>query len=102
LANLKVSKTVSPDGFSAYIIKLFSSSLASKISHFFEIMFSHSYFPPECSKAIVTPVYKKGSRQFLANYRHIVNTSTLCKQMEHIIKDKMMDYLNNNHLAVMP
>jgi len=59
LANLKAFKTVSPDGFSAYITKLFSSSLAFKISHRFEIMFSHSYFPPEWSKAIITPVHKK-------------------------------------------
>jgi hypothetical protein len=36
-------------------------------------------------KAIVVPIYKRGDRSVVTNYRPISLTSVVCKQMEHVI-----------------
>jgi hypothetical protein len=36
-------------------------------------------------KAIVVPVYKAGDRAEVTNYRPVILTSVVCKQMEHVI-----------------
>ena len=48
--------------------------------------------------ANVTPIYKKGSRSDCGNYRPISLTSILCKVLEALIRDHMVDYIKRNHL----
>ena len=49
----------------------------------------------ECNTA-----FKKGSRLEKSNYRPVSLTSTICKILESIIRDKIMKYLQLNRLIV--
>ena len=49
--------------------------------------------PDAWRKAVVTPVYKKGSSCDPANYRPISQTSIFCKLMERVIAAELSDYL---------
>ena len=49
-------------------------------------------------KAIVVPIFKKGSRSDPANYRPISLTSLLCKTLEHIINSHVMGHLELNNI----
>ena len=51
-----------------------------------------SVLPTEWKKATVTAIHKKGDRNMCNNYRPVSLTSVICKMLEAIIKDKLMEY----------
>ena len=51
------------------------------------------YIPPDWKTANVTPIFKSGSKGCPANYRPVSLTSLVCKIMESIVRDGMVEYL---------
>ena len=49
--------------------------------------------PFEWKEANIIPFFKKGSRNKSVNYRPVSLTSVICKLLESIIRDHMMDFL---------
>ena len=49
--------------------------------------------PLEWKEANIIPLFKKGSRNKSVNYRPVSLTSVICKLLETIIRDHMMDFL---------
>ena len=47
---------------------------------------------------VVVPLFKKGSRNKSVNYRPVSLTSVICKLLETIIRDHMMDFLVKHKL----
>jgi hypothetical protein len=58
----------------------------------------NNYIPPVWLQAYLTPIFKKGNPTDPHNYRPIALTCTICKIMETIIKDQMLDYLLSKKL----
>ena len=54
--------------------------------------------PFERKEANIIPLVKKGSRNKLVNYRPVSLTSVICKLLESIIMDHMMDFLIKHKL----
>ena len=54
--------------------------------------------PLEWKKANIIPLFKKGSRNKSANYRPVILISVICKLLETIIRDNMMDFLVKHKL----
>ena len=52
----------------------------------------------EWKEANIIPLLKKGSRNKSVNYRPVSLTSVICKLLEIIIRDHMMDFLINRKL----
>jgi len=48
--------------------------------------------------AQVVPIFKKGSASDPSNYRSISLTSTVCKILESIVKDSVLEHLTVNNL----
>ena len=55
--------------------------------------------PQDWKKANVTAVFKKGAKHCPLNYRPISLTSIVCKLLESIIKDHVMEHLLINNLV---
>ena len=54
---------------------------------------------PSCWKsANVTPIYKKGPKTDCGNYRPVSLTSVVCKMLESLIRDHVMQHINDNNL----
>ena len=49
--------------------------------------------PFDWKEANIIPLFKKGSRNKSVNYRPVSLTSVICKLLETIIRDHMMDFL---------
>ena len=49
--------------------------------------------PFEWKEANIVPLFKKGSRNKSENYRPVSLTSVICKLLERLIKDHMVDFL---------
>ena len=54
--------------------------------------------PLEWKEANIVPLFKKGSRNKSVNYRPVSLTSVICKLLETIIRDHMMDFLVKHKL----
>ena len=54
--------------------------------------------PNDWKKANVTPLHKKGPKHKVSNYRPISLTSILCKTMERIVRDAIMEHMESNNL----
>ena len=54
--------------------------------------------PDDWKQANVTPIYKKGKKIDPSNYRPISLTSVPCKVMERIVKNSIIDHLEQNSL----
>jgi len=54
--------------------------------------------PADWKNAYVTVVHKKGSKSNVSNYRPISLTSVICKMLESIIHDYVMEHFKINKL----
>nr|VZI48712.1 unnamed protein product [Spirometra erinaceieuropaei] len=97
LLRLKESKSPGPDEIPAKILKELAGELAKPLSMLFHTSFETGYLPPDWKSAWITPLYK-GSRVSANNYRPVSHTSICCKIMGKIIKQQLMQSLEQNHL----
>ncbi len=98
LNTLQAEKAQGNDKINPFVILKCTKTLAYPISIIFQRSFDQGELPNAWLEANVTPLFKKGSRLDPANYRPISLTSILCKVMEKMIKDELMQYLNKNSL----
>ena len=75
-----------------------ASNIAYPLSVIFNLSLQSGQFPEMWLSAIVTPVFKKGSRSDLANYRLISLTCVACILMEHGDKASILNHLLNNKI----
>ena len=85
-----------PDGIPPVFIKHCADELSGPLAKLFELSFEFSFLPPEWCTGYVAPIYKKGERTDPRNYRPIVLTSSLCKLMESVIKEQLLNYFLSN------
>ena len=74
------------------------SSLADELSYPLAVIYTRCLaqetVPPEWKTANVTPIFKKGAKGSSGNYRPVSLTCVLCKVMESIIRDAIMEHLD--------
>ena len=54
--------------------------------------------PNDWKEARISVIYKKGNKALASNYRPVSLTSVLCKVMERLIRDQLLDHFNKNKL----
>ena len=96
--NLKGSLSRIPDSIPAFFFKEIASSILPVLAHLFNLTLSIGIVPSQWKKAIITPIHKKGPRDSLYNYRPISLTSVMCKILENIIVNKVMDHLLTSNI----
>ena len=58
------------------------------------------YVPIDWKQANVTPIFKKGSKSEVGNYRPVSLTSVVCKLMESLIKDAIVKHIADNDIVL--
>ena len=93
LYDLKPNKATAPDMIPNHVLK----ELAVEIAPFHFLLFQASLQQGVLSKewkyAYVSPIYKKGDRSLLTNYRPVSLTYTCCKVMEHIVYSSIWHFV---------
>jgi hypothetical protein len=65
---------------------------------FFQKTLNEGTLPSDWKEAQVTPLFKKGDKSNLGNYRPVSLTSVVCKLMESVVRDRIIDHLTAHHL----
>ena len=100
LGDLGVYKLVGTDNMHPRVLKELKGCLSASLADIFTRSMATAEVPDEWKIANVTGIYKKGGREIGGNYRPISLTSVVCKTMERIIRDTLVDYLEHHQLMV--
>ena len=93
LNNLKIHKASGPDGLSARVLKECSSEIALILALIYNESLAQGTVPDDWRQANVAPIFKKGEKYDVANYRPVSNTCICCKTLEHIIVSNIYKHL---------
>ena len=98
LIQLNTNKAIGEDKIHPKVLKECAESLSKPLSIIFNSSYSTGSLPKNWLCANVTPLFKKGDKLNPSNYRPVSITSIVCKVMESIIRDTMMNHLLVNRI----
>ena len=98
LKKLKANKAEGPDDIYARVLNECEKELAAPLAIIFSKSIKESKIPLDWKRANVIPIFKKGDKTKVENYRPVSLTSIVCKVLESIIKDNIVKFLEENNL----
>src|SRR6266516_4256699 len=98
ISEFKVNKSPGVDMISStYALKI-KEMLAKPLAYLCNRSLVKNEIPMDWKKANVTPIFKKGNRGSVENYRPVSLTVLFGKTMERILKKKIEDFLISNNI----
>ena len=98
LSNLNIHKACGSDQICPCLLKESADVFAPSLADLFNKSLCDGVLPQDWVSANVTPVYKKSSKQHVANYRPFSLTSIVCKVLEKLTHHKLYRLLESNHV----
>ena len=80
------------------MLKVCGVSICKPLETIFRTCLIHGKFPEEWKKANVVPVFKKGDKQCVKNYRSVSLLPSSSKIFERVTYNNTYNYLINNNL----
>ena len=96
LSTLNPNKASGPNGIHGKLLKNCAISLSRPLSIIFNIIYNTGSIPSQWKQANIVPVFKKGDKKLVSNYRPISLTCLVSKVMERIIQQDML--IRTEHL----
>ena len=96
--SLEAGSAPGPDGISAKFLQTFCDEISVPLSLIFNLSMGEGLVPSDWRNVNITPVFKKGNKGSVENYRPVSLTSIPCKLMESLIKDEMVLHLEKFNL----
>jgi hypothetical protein len=92
LKNINTSKAIGPDTIPSIFLKNCANELVDGLSDIFQYSLNHGELPNDWRDANVSPVFKKGDRHLVENYKPVSLTSVTSKILEHIICSHLLKH----------
>ena len=96
--NIKVDKSPGPDRVYPRILREAKEEIAEALAKIFVSCLATGEVPKDWGIANIVPLFKKGRRDNLGNYRPVSLTSVVGKLLEKILRDRMYSHLEENRL----
>ena len=98
LKKLNINKSQGPDNIHPQLLRESRTNIAEPLSAIFRKSLATSTIPKPWKEGKITAIYKKGEKSKPANYRPVSLTSVVCKVMESIIRDSVLEHLTSQDL----
>ena len=98
LNTLDTSKSPGPDGLYPRPLAEMAEQLAEPFQALFSTSLEEGILPQGWKDGNVTPMFKKGKKHQPGNYRPVSLTSILCRVMEKLARNEILEHLINNNL----
>ncbi|EYB97875.1 hypothetical protein Y032_0136g1974 [Ancylostoma ceylanicum] len=98
LSRLPSRTSFSPDSIPYIFLKRAALGLTTPLTLLFNRFLLHGEVPSIWRLGIVKPIFKKGCRSSVNNYRPVCLTSSTSKVLERIVREQIDNYLASNQL----
>jgi hypothetical protein len=98
LKNLNPNKAHGPDSIPSRVLKELHNELSLPLTILFNKSISEGKIPGDWKKANVVAIFKKGTRNNPGNYRPVSLTCVVCKVLESLIRDVLVNYMSSSKL----
>ena len=100
LQSLRSDKSPGPDKLHPRILEELAKELTvtTPLAIIYNKCIEKGILPSQWKEAIVTPIFKRGGKSDLSNYRPVSLTSVVCKIMERIISENKLEHIKSNSL----
>ena len=95
LKSINPKKSIGIDGLPPKIIQITCDVLAKPLTDIINKSLKENTFPSKAKIAAILPLLKKENRSDKKNYRPVSVLSTLSKVIGRILKDKIVDFIDN-------
>ena len=95
---MKDNKSPGVDGILPKLLMETVEQISIPLARMFNLSIKEGVVPFEWKGANIIPLFKKGSRNKLENYRPVSLMSVICNLLERLIKDHMLDFLVRHKL----
>ena len=68
------------------------------MENFHNLSLNEGILPSQWLKACITAIHKKGDKGLPENYRPVSITSIICKLMESLVRDRLVEHMSKNNL----
>jgi hypothetical protein len=91
---LKGKSSARFDEIPEFLVKRCSNYIKEPLTHIFNISLSLGIFPDLMKKAKIRPLFKKGDKLDIQNYRPIAVLTVFSKMLEKIMYNRLLSFLN--------
>ena len=98
IRDMKENKSPGVDGIPPKLLLEIVKQISIPLATVFNLSIEEGVVPLEWKEANIIPLFKNGSRSKSENYRPVSLTSVVCKLLERLIKDHLVDFLVKNNL----
>ena len=98
LDKLKSNKAQGPDQLPPRVLKELSDELSIPLTVLFNKSLESGTLPTDWKTADITAIFKKGTKSDPGNYRPVSLTCVLCKVLESIIRDEIVEHMTKQKL----
>ena len=98
LQSLKSNKSPGPDEWPSVILRNCAELLCVPLAMLFNKSLETGLLPKDWKIWHITPIFKKGSKVKVNNYRLVCLTSVIIKLLESIVKDALLSHLYHYNL----
>jgi len=98
LLKLKMNKAPGVDLVGTRMLTELVEEISYTVAELFNKSLLRGEVPADWKVANVTPIFKKGKKSSVANYRPVSLTDNLCKVFESVMGDKMIEHLERYKL----
>ena len=95
---LKNNKSPGVDGIPPKPLMETVGQIGIPLARVFNLSLKEGVVPFEWREANIIPLFKKGPRNQSENYRRVSLTSVICKLLQRLIKDHMVEFLVRHKL----
>jgi len=89
IKSLKPKNSSGCEGISTKLIKISSPFISSPLTHICNKSLSSGIFPGCVKYAVVKPLFKKGDKSKISNYRPIYTLSSFSKLLENVMGNQL-------------
>ena len=97
ISSLSVNKSSGPNGIPTHILHLLKDQICLPLKLIFNLSLSSGQHPNILKVSKTIPIFKKGSRLVVSNYRPISLLSNLNKILEKIVHNRLYKFLEDTH-----
>ena len=98
IRDLNPKKVAGADGISEHMLHLCKETIAIPLHIIFTNILSTGLYPDSWKLANIIPIFKKGNKQLIKNYRHISLLPICGKIFKKIVFNDVYSYLQSNGL----